>query len=100
MANDVWIFDEPGGTFRKAESPMPLLHANQVSVKIHASGLNPLDVKIRRGEAAHAQQPLPAVLGLDMAGIVEEVGDAVNSFAPGDEVYGGLFGGRGLGGFA
>lgn len=40
------------------------------------------------GEAAHAKQPLPAVLGLDMAGTVEEVGPGVTTFSPGDEVYG------------
>ena len=57
MSNYVWIVDEPGGAFRKTEFPMPVLQANQVLVKIHASGLNPLDTKIRRGEAAHAQQP-------------------------------------------
>lgn len=96
MPNYAWIVDEPGGAFRKAEIPMPLLQANQVSIKIHASGLNPLDTKIRRGEAAHAQQPLPAVLGLDMAGIVEEVATGVTSFEIGDEVYGmvGGVGGR------
>ena len=96
MANYVWIVDEPGGAFRKAEFPMPLLEANQVLVKIHASGLNPLDTKIRRGEATHAQQPLPAVLGLDMAGIIEEVASGVTSFEIGDEVYGmvGGVGGR------
>src|SRR5580698_759019 len=96
MANYVWIVDEPGGAFRKTEFPMPVLQANQVLVKIHASGLNPLDTKIRRGEAAHAQQPLPAVLGLDMAGIVEDVAPGVTAFKPGDEVYGMVGGVGGL----
>ena len=57
-------------------------------VRIHASGVNPLDTKIRAGKAEHAKQPLPAVLGLDMAGTVEEVGPGVAAFRPGDEVYG------------
>ncbi len=96
MTNVVWIIDEPGGGFRKAERPLPGPQANQVLVRIHASGLNPLDTKIRRGEADHAKQPLPAVLGIDMAGIVEEVASGVTSFKPGDEVYGmvGGVGGR------
>jgi NADPH:quinone reductase len=96
MTNYAWIVDEPGGAFRKAELEIPALHGNQVLVKIHASGVNPLDTKIRRGEADHAQQPLPAVLGLDMAGVVEEVASGVTSFSPGDEVYGiaGGVGGR------
>jgi NADPH:quinone reductase-like Zn-dependent oxidoreductase len=61
---------------------------------VHASGVNPLDTKIRAGKAAHARRVLPAVLGLDMAGVVESVGDGVSGFAPGDEVYG-LTGGVG-----
>jgi NADPH:quinone reductase-like Zn-dependent oxidoreductase len=65
-------------------------------VRIHASGVNPLDTKIRAGQAPHARQPLPAVLGLDMAGVVEEVGPGVEGFRAGDEVYGmvGGVGGR------
>jgi NADPH:quinone reductase-like Zn-dependent oxidoreductase len=63
---------------------------------VQASGVNPLDAKIRAGEAAHAKQMLPAVLGLDMAGIVEEVGAGVTAFKPGDEVYGMVGGVGGL----
>ena len=51
-------------------------------MRVHASGVNPLDTKIRAGKAAHAKQPLPAVLGLDMAGVVEEVGPGSTPFAP------------------
>ena len=57
-------------------------------VRVVASGLNPLDAKIRAGQAAHARQEAPAILGIDMAGIVEAVGDGVTSFAEGDAVYG------------
>ncbi|WP_458248577.1 zinc-dependent alcohol dehydrogenase family protein [Streptomyces sp. MAI_2237] len=60
----------------------------QVLVKVEASGVNPLDTKIRAGKAAHARRTLPAVLGLDLAGVVEEVGPGVEDFAPGDEVFG------------
>ncbi len=42
----------------------------EVLVRIEASGLNPLDNKIRAAAAPHARQPLPAVLGLDLAGTV------------------------------
>jgi len=77
-----------GENFRKVELPRPTPGPNQVVVNIHASGVNPLDVKIRAGKAEHARQPLPAVLGLDMAGTVEEIGSGVEAFDPGDEVYG------------
>ncbi|HKD09007.1 MAG TPA: hypothetical protein VKB79_24095 [Bryobacteraceae bacterium] len=64
--HSAWIVERPGGPFRKTAVPLPAPQANQVLVRIAASGVNPLDVKIRTGKAAHARQPLPAVLGLDM----------------------------------
>jgi len=57
-------------------------------VRIKASGTNPLDVKIRSGNAPHAKVSLPAILGIDLAGIVEAVGPGVTSFTQGDEVFG------------
>jgi NADPH:quinone reductase len=86
----------PGGDFQRVELPRPVLGANKVLVRVQASGVNPLDTKIRAGQAAHAQQPLPAVLGLDMAGVVEETGSGVTAFRPGDEVYGMVGGVGGL----
>jgi NADPH:quinone reductase len=60
----------------------------QVLVRIKASGVNPLDLKISKGPAAHARHPAPAILGIDLAGIVESVGAGVAAFKPGDEVFG------------
>jgi len=57
-------------------------------VRIAASGLNPLDTKIRSGSAAHAKHPVPLVLGIDMAGVVEEIEPGVTAFKVSDEVYG------------
>jgi len=62
--------------------------AGQVLVRIKASAVNPLDLKISRGQAAHARHPLPAILGIDLAGIVESVGADATGFKPGDEVFG------------
>jgi NADPH2:quinone reductase len=91
-----YIVQEPSGDFREIVLPRPTLKTNQVLVKVHASGVNPLDAKIRAGKAAHAKQPLPAILGLDMAGTVEEVAPGVTAFQPGDEVYGMVGGVGGL----
>jgi len=90
------IVERDGGAFRQVDIPRPDPKDSQVLVRIHASGVNPLDIKIRAGKAPHAQQPLPAVLGLDMAGVIEEVGSGVSGFRIGDEVYGmvGGVGGR------
>lgn len=77
-----YVVNEPGAPFTKVELPRPVPAANEVLVRVLASGVNPLDTKIRAGKAAHARQPLPAVLGLDMAGIVEEVGSASPGSGP------------------
>jgi NADPH:quinone reductase-like Zn-dependent oxidoreductase len=66
----------------------PQAAAGQVLVRTKASGVNPLDLKIMKGQAAHARHPLPAVLGIDLAGVVEAVGAGVADFKPGDDVYG------------
>src|SRR5262249_57635869 len=85
---EAYVVEEPGGPFRKVQIARPSPGINQVLVKISASGVNPLDTKIRAGKASHAKQSLPAVLGLDMAGIVEEICPGVTPFSPGDEGYG------------
>src|SRR5262245_13971771 len=96
MRQKAWLVEQLGGEFRQVEIPRPTPGMNQVLVRISASGVNPLDVKIRAGRAAHAMQPLPAVLGLDMAGTVEATGPGVASFKVGDEVYGMVGGVGGL----
>jgi len=91
-----YLVERPGEAFRQIDLPCPAPSAGQILVRVHASGVNPLDTKIRAGKATHAQQPLPAVLGLDMAGVVQEVGAGVIAFRPGDEVYGMVGGVGGL----
>jgi NADPH:quinone reductase-like Zn-dependent oxidoreductase len=88
------VVSQPGADFELQSFPTHSPQTGHVLVKIHAACVNPLDTKIRAGAAAHARQPLPAILGLDMAGTVESVGEGVSTFAPGDEVYG-LVGGVG-----
>src|SRR5476649_871186 len=60
----------------------------QVLVRVMASGVNPLDVKVHAGQGGHARVRLGDILGIDMAGVVEAVGAGVDGFKPGDEVYG------------
>lgn len=82
------VLHEFGTPLVLGEIDEPTPGPGQVLVKVAASGVNPLDTKIRAGKAAHARRTLPAVLGLDLAGVVEEVGPDVHGFAPGDEVFG------------
>lgn len=88
------ILEKHGAPFSVIDLPRPVAGPGQVLVRIKASGVNPLDLKIRAGQAAHARHHLPAILGVDLAGVVECVGDGVDTFHPGDEVYG-LTGGVG-----
>ncbi|MCP3720485.1 zinc-dependent alcohol dehydrogenase family protein [Paraburkholderia sp. CNPSo 3281] len=82
------VLSQYDGPLELAALDRPQPQTGQVLVRVHAAGLNPLDVKIRAGKADHAKHPLPLVLGIDMAGVVEVVGAGVTRFAPGDEVYG------------
>ena len=93
---NAYVVESAGGPFGVVEIPTPQPASDQVLVKICASGINPLDTKIRAGEGGHAKQPLPAVLGLDMAGVVVSVGSAVTAFRQGDEVFGMVGGVGGL----
>ena len=82
------VLEEYNAPFRLMEIVRPKAEQGQVLVRIGASGVNPLDTKIRMGNGGHAKQPLPAVLGMDLAGVVEELGAGVSGFRVGDEVYG------------
>ncbi|MCI2422347.1 zinc-dependent alcohol dehydrogenase family protein [Saccharopolyspora sp. K220] len=88
------VLEKFGGPLMLRELDQPEAGPGQVLVRIAASGVNPLDTKIAAGQAAHARVQPPAVLGLDLAGVVEATGVGVTGFTPGDAVYG-LTGGVG-----
>lgn len=74
----------------------PQAGAGQALVRIKAAGVNPIDWKVRVGYMKELfQKILPLTLGVDMAGVIEVVGDGVTSLKPGDAVYGFLGMGRG-----
>ena len=66
----------------KPELPSP----HHLCVKLAAAGVNPIDTKLRTRPIYYPEK-LPAILGCDGAGIVEETGKAVTRFKVGDEVY-------------
>jgi NADPH:quinone reductase len=82
------VLNTHGAAFDLSTMARPEVGPGQILVRIKASGVNPLDTKIHSGDAAHARQPLPAILGIDLAGVVEAVGPGVLAFRRGDEVYG------------
>ena len=70
------------------DAPTPKPANDEVLIKIHASGVNPVDCKIRAG-LAQGKFPveLPLIPGWDVSGEIEEVGSDVLNFRKGDEVY-------------
>ncbi|MGN6415769.1 zinc-dependent alcohol dehydrogenase family protein [Flexivirga sp.] len=83
------VLESFGGDLVLRQVPTPVPGPGQVLVRVAASGVNPLDTKIRVGAAAHARVSTPAVLGIDLAGEVVEVGPGSDAgFRRGDEVYG------------
>ena len=72
------------------EVARPVPAADEILVKVVASGVNPVDSGIREGSIAALRYnlTLPLTLGWDAAGVVEEVGSAVTGFQKGDAVYG------------
>jgi NADPH2:quinone reductase len=82
------VLDGPKLPFKLTSVARPQLAPGQALVLIKASGVNPLDTKIRAGQAAHARHPLPAILGIDLAGTVEAVAPDVTALRAGDDVYG------------
>ena len=85
------VFEEFGGPevlqFKDVEEP----HAGpgEVRVAVRAAGVNPMDFKIRRGYLqGMIPTAFPAVPGIEVAGVVDEVGEDVTEFAVGDVVVG------------
>lgn len=72
--------------FETRDVPLGKVGARQVRVRVHATAVNPLDCQIRRGDYVDHVE-LPAIIGYDVSGVVEDVGDAVTEFRIGDEVY-------------
>jgi NADPH:quinone reductase-like Zn-dependent oxidoreductase len=84
-------FSEYGGTDLLAEVGAPALTAGtgQVRIVVRAAGINPIDWKIMRGFMREViPLTLPAGLGSDVAGVVDQVGTGVTEFQVGDEVMG------------
>lgn len=71
--------------FQLEDLPVPQPASGEVLIKVHAVSINPVDYKRRRG---WANQSLPVILGWDVAGVVEALGEGVTDFRVGDQVYG------------
>jgi alcohol dehydrogenase len=71
------------------DAEKPSAGAGQILVEVHAASVNPFDYKVRNGQMQQmAQLSFPATLGGDVSGTVAEVGEGVQGFEVGQEVYG------------
>ncbi|MEO1185237.1 MAG: alcohol dehydrogenase catalytic domain-containing protein, partial [Cyanobacteria bacterium J06636_27] len=69
----------------------PKIKPDELLVKVHAAGVNPIDWKIRKGMLkVISGNKFPMILGFDLAGEVLEVGSQVENFRVRDEIYGSL----------
>jgi len=68
---------------------LPVAGPGDVLVRIHAAGVNPVDIQVREGQLeSMIPTRFPAVPGWDLAGVVEAVGEGVTTLVPGDRVWG------------
>lgn len=74
-------------TFEVGDLPVPSAAPSEVLIRVHAAGLNPIDLKRSYLTNASAET-FPVVTGYDVAGVVESVGSAVTDLRPGDAVFG------------
>lgn len=77
--------------FLDLDTPTPM--AGELLVEVRIAGVNPVDWKIRSG--VYGESSLPGVLGSEVSGVVREVGQDVDGFAVGDEVFGNVAPGSG-----
>lgn len=79
----------PSQVLRLVDVPAPVPGPGQVRIAVRAAGVNPFDWKVMQGYVREMMPlDLPAGLGGDVAGVVDQVGDGVTAFAVGDEVLG------------
>jgi NADPH:quinone reductase-like Zn-dependent oxidoreductase len=77
----------PPGVIAIDELPRPKPGRGQLLIRVCAAGVGSWDALVREGKSA-LHQPLPLILGAELSGVVEAVGDGVVDFNPGDEFYG------------
>ena len=79
----------PPEVLEPVDLPTPEPIATEVLVRVQAAGVNPVDWKTRAGEGrARSLYHPPFVVGWDVAGVLDQVGDGVTRFVPGDQVFG------------
>jgi len=92
-----WVYDRYGSPdvlrFQEVETPTPA--GDEVAVRVRAAGLNAADWHVMRADPFLVRLRFglrrprrPRIVGCDVAGVVEAVGEDVTRFSPGDRVFG------------
>lgn len=72
--------------FEMEDIPIPEIEKGQVRIRIKAVSFNPVDYQIRKGQP-EGMSVKSNILGRDLSGVIDEVGEDVADFVKGDEVY-------------
>src|SRR6185437_1206159 len=84
----IWITKPgPPEVLQVREAPDPQAGAGQVRIRVKAAGINFADLMARVGLYPDAPK-IPCVVGYEVAGVVDQVGQGVSGFAEGDRVFG------------
>ena len=84
--------DEFGGKAHLEDVPAPEPGDGEALIRVRAAGVNPFDWKVADGALKdQMEHTFPLILGFDAAGTVERIGEGVEAFGRGDEVYGQFF---------
>ena len=89
------VLQKSGQLLQKMELPVPQPEPEQVLIKVHATSVTSADWRMRKTDPFLARmvngmfRPKKFnILGIELAGVVEEVGNGVTKFKPGDEIFG------------
>ncbi len=83
-----WLdrFGNPDRAFALRPAPIPVPGPGQIGIRVQAFGINYADIMARQG-LYRGCPPLPCILGYDVEGIVDQVGEGVTRFSQGDRVF-------------
>ncbi len=73
---------------RYEDAPRPKAGPGEVLIRVYATTVNPFDCAARAGYlTSFFKYSFPLIMGTDVSGVIEEVGEGVTDFSPGDDVF-------------
>jgi NADPH:quinone reductase-like Zn-dependent oxidoreductase len=75
------------GVLQLEEVKIPSIQPDEVLVRVHSAGVNPIDWKIREGYRKNETRKFPFIPGWDVSGTIEETGILISRYKKGDAVF-------------